>query len=68
MNHASAVGRHVDAKWYSRAVSRFHVGQSAVTLTTPDMTMNLTQSTRRTHANGWPAASSPRADSDAAGA
>ena len=36
------VGKQVDAKWYSNAVKLCQVGQSAVTFTTPLMTMNFT--------------------------
>ena len=40
MIQASEVGRQVEAKWNSRAVSSFHVGHRAKTLTAPDMSMN----------------------------
>ena len=55
------VGKQVDAKWYSRAVKLCHVGQSAVTLTTPLMTMNFTHNARRGQAMGWPLLSWPLA-------
>ena len=57
---ASAVGRQVLAKWYSSAVSAFHVGQSAVTLTAPEHTMNLTHCARSTHVIGCAAAGRAR--------
>ena len=40
-SQASAVGKQVEAKWNSSAVSSRHVGQCAKTLTQPDMSINL---------------------------
>jgi hypothetical protein len=67
-SHASAVGRHVEAKWYSSAVRRFQVGQSAVTFTVPDMSMNLTHCARRTHVMGCATAAASSACNEVHGA
>ena len=55
------VGKQVDAKWYSNAVKLCQVGQSAVTFTTPLMTMNLTHNALRGQAMGCPLLNWPRA-------
>lgn len=66
--HASEVGRQVDAKWNSSAERPFHVGQSAVILTTPLHTMNLTHWQRSTHVIGCAAAVFAPLESDHHGA
>ena len=46
MIHASAVGRQVEAKWNSNAVSSRQVGQRAKTFTAPLISINLTHCSR----------------------